>query len=59
MKIAIVVPGRFFAFEMGGALLASGRDITVFTNMAGRCQPRDSSEVAADFESLCSATTAA
>jgi glycosyltransferase involved in cell wall biosynthesis len=32
MKIAIVVPGRHFVFELGSALLARGHDITVFTN---------------------------
>jgi glycosyltransferase involved in cell wall biosynthesis len=32
MKIAVVVHGRFFAFELARALLARGHDVTVFTN---------------------------
>jgi glycosyltransferase involved in cell wall biosynthesis len=32
MKIAIVVPGRFFAFELAAALIARGHAVTVFTN---------------------------
>lgn len=31
MQIAIVVPGRFFAFELAGALIARGHQVTVFT----------------------------
>lgn len=32
MKIAIVVQGRFHAFDLAKALLARGHDVTVFTN---------------------------
>jgi glycosyltransferase involved in cell wall biosynthesis len=32
MKIAIVVPGRFHAFDLGRALLRRGHDVTLFTN---------------------------
>jgi glycosyltransferase involved in cell wall biosynthesis len=32
MKIAIVVPGRFFAFELAAALIARGHEVTVFTS---------------------------
>jgi glycosyltransferase involved in cell wall biosynthesis len=32
MKVAVVVHGRFFAFELARALLARGHDVTVFTN---------------------------
>lgn len=32
MKIAIVVQGRFHAFELARALLAAGHQVTVFTN---------------------------
>ena len=32
MKIAIVVQGRFHAFDLGTALLGRGHDVTVFTN---------------------------
>jgi glycosyltransferase involved in cell wall biosynthesis len=32
MKIAIVVPGRFYAFELAAALTSRGHDVTVFTN---------------------------
>ena len=32
MKIAVVVHGRFFAFDLVRALLARGHDVTLFTN---------------------------
>src|SRR2546425_1045698 len=32
MKIAIVVHGRFHAFDLANALLARGHDVTLFTN---------------------------
>lgn len=32
MKIAILVPGRFHAFDLGSALLRRGHDVTVLTN---------------------------
>jgi glycosyltransferase involved in cell wall biosynthesis len=32
MKIAIVVPGRFHAFELAGGLVRRGHDVTLFTN---------------------------
>jgi colanic acid/amylovoran biosynthesis glycosyltransferase len=32
MKIAIVVHGRFHAFDLGKALIARGHDVTLFTN---------------------------
>jgi glycosyltransferase involved in cell wall biosynthesis len=32
MKIGIVVPGRFHAFDLAKALTARGHDVTVFTN---------------------------
>lgn len=33
MKIAIVVPGRFHAFDLAIALLDQGHEVTVFTNL--------------------------
>jgi glycosyltransferase involved in cell wall biosynthesis len=32
LKVAIVVPGRFHAFDLARALIARGQDVTVFTN---------------------------
>ena len=32
MKIAIVVQGRFHAFDLGSALIGRGHDVTLFTN---------------------------
>ncbi len=32
MRIAVVVPGRFFAFDLAVALIRRGHDVTVFTN---------------------------
>lgn len=35
MKVAIVVQGRFHAFDLANALLRQGADVTVFTNYPG------------------------
>lgn len=35
MKIAIVVHGRFDAFDLARALIARGHDVTLFTNYPG------------------------
>jgi glycosyltransferase involved in cell wall biosynthesis len=35
LKIAIVVQGRFHAFDLARALIARGHDVTVFTNYPG------------------------
>jgi glycosyltransferase involved in cell wall biosynthesis len=32
MRVAIVVPGRFYAFDLAKALIAQGHDVMVFTN---------------------------
>ena len=32
MKIAVVVPGRFYAFDLAKALIERGHDVTVFTD---------------------------
>jgi glycosyltransferase involved in cell wall biosynthesis len=32
VRIAIVVPGRFFAFDLARELIAQGHDVTIFTN---------------------------
>jgi glycosyltransferase involved in cell wall biosynthesis len=39
-KIAVVVQGRFYAFDLARELLARGHDVTVFTNYPGRVTER-------------------
>ena len=40
LKIAIVVPGRFHAFDLAEGLLARGEDVTVFTTYPARAVAR-------------------
>jgi glycosyltransferase involved in cell wall biosynthesis len=40
LKVAIVVPGRFHAFDLARALLARGQDVTVLTNYPARAAAR-------------------